>query len=282
MDADAYPDAAVQELLRQFHPVKVHRDKRRDLVEKAARLTNMPPVSLPYPTRLYVDADGNEVDHETSYRDARRLAAELKDVLAAKGRLRALTEKIAAAPKDREPLLQRFRWTNERRLYALVREDGDALMKRLDPARPDDAAAWEEIAIPFARALVLGAAPDRPASSKILARYLELFPAGKNRADALYSLGFNAKFSEPPDLETAAKHFRELLEKYPDAMGAINARAFFREQPELVKKLGLDDQALGIRLVPADAVYAWVDAEKAFEQAAMEKKAVLIYEFWPL
>ena len=58
-----------------------------------------------------------------------------------------------------------------------------------------------------------------------------------------------------------------------------NARRFFRDNPDQAKRFPPED--LGLDLVPADKVYAWVEPDKAFADAALHKKWVFLYAYWP-
>lgn len=227
MDADAYPDAKVQEHLKSFHIVKVNRDKRPDLVKRFS--TDMQLTHLAYPCRIYLDCKGTEVDRAVGYKKAPEFLGELGAVLAVGGRLRDLTKKIEAAPKDKLLRLERIRWAKAPSRWDLIRLDGDSLLPLLNLEDPADRAIWEEAGVLAARSHLVGGKSDL--AIKLGEQYLELFPKSDQAVSCHQLLGVG--YDTAGNKDRAADHFAAILRAEPKNWHGLN---FFKDNPDQLKR----------------------------------------------
>ncbi|MGE4158912.1 MAG: DUF255 domain-containing protein [Planctomycetota bacterium] len=227
MDADSYPDKEVQSLLKNLHIVKVNRDKRPDLVKRFS--TDMNLTHLAYPCRIYLNSKGEEVDRAQGYKKSVEFKEELSAVLAVKGRLRDLTQKIEAAPKDKSLRLERIRWATPPNRWDLILTDGEMLLPLLNLEDPADKKIWEEAGVLAARSQLVSG--NHELAIKLGEQYLALFPQSGQVMSCRQLLGVS--YERAGNKDTAAIHFAAMLASDPKNWHGQN---FFKENPEQLKR----------------------------------------------
>lgn len=276
MANEVYTDDAVRQALRRFVRVRVDPkiESNAPLVE---RYTGAPGLRIPYPSRIYLDGEGNEVDRVRGATDAAGLVRELETIHGTGGRLRALTRAVETAPHDIAARQERIAWGVEACRWDVVRADVRGILAASGDGEGLRPYVLERLLHNGIQASVV---LEDPADALALAaRYLGTFPEGRLRPEVLQLAGMQQ--DRTGDLDAAGRTFAEILAHHPGTEAAYRARIFFRGHEDLVERLGIDAEATGIRLRAIDALYAWVPPAEAFPQAAARQRWVFIYNDWP-
>ena len=101
MDKWTFTDKRVLKALKEFVPIKVSGDVDLQIIRRFAIRT--------FPTIVFAEADGGEIDRKTGYRSADSMMRWVEDVKAGKATLRALSTRLKHEPDNLQALLRQAR-----------------------------------------------------------------------------------------------------------------------------------------------------------------------------
>jgi len=101
MDKWTFTDERVLKAIKEFTPIKIRGEVDLQIVRRFAIQT--------FPTIVFAEADGGEIDRKAGYRSANSMIRWIEDVKAGKATLRALTAQIKEEPANLQALLRQAR-----------------------------------------------------------------------------------------------------------------------------------------------------------------------------
>ena len=174
--------------LEKLHLVMVNRDERKDVVKKYGITA--------YPTLVFVDGEGKELDRIVGYRKLDEFVAEVQEVIDVRGRYGHYAKLLEQNPADVETRYKRIMLAKRAYGWHHIEKDGPKFLEHADKVK--DATRYAAVLLALAQSLGIGG--DRAQGIQLLLRYQDEFPKGADIAFAVTAPTLGEEFV---DLERA-------------------------------------------------------------------------------